>query len=130
MEFTVESLKKAGGFAGGLVKREVEWEFNGEIVKADVWIRPMSYHTAVKDILAINEGVDLTANRLAMCVCHEDGSPVFQVSDITGLDKDGKPIMVKEKGKMVERGPLNKDISDALMTHVSEVSGLVKMRQP
>lgn len=129
MQLTVESLKKSGGFAGGPVKREVEWVNNGETVKAEVWIRPMSYHTAVKDISSYQSGADIIAHRLALCICHEDGSPVFQVSDITGYDDEGKPIKVKENGKMVERGPLNKELSDALMVLVSEVSGLGKTKK-
>lgn len=129
MQLTVDSLKKSGGFAGGPVKREVEWVNNGETVKAEVWIRPMSYHTAVKDISSYQSGSDIIAHRLALCICHEDGSPVFQVSDITGYDDEGKPIKVKENGKMVERGPLNKELSDALMVLVSEVSGLGKTKK-
>lgn len=126
MQLTVDSLNKSGGFAGGPVKKEVEWEHNGEMVKADVWIRPMSYHTAVKDISAYQSGADIIAHRLALCVCHEDGSPVFQYSDITGYKEDDTLVMVKEAGGMVERGPLNKQLADALMVLVSEVSGLGK----
>lgn len=129
MQLTVDILKKSGGFAGGPVKREVEWVNNGETVKAEVWIRPMSYHTAVKDISSYKSGADIIAHRLALCILHEDGSPVFQVSDITGYDDEGKPIKVKENGKMVERGPLNKELSDALMVLVSEVSGLGKTKK-
>lgn len=128
MQLTVDSLNKAGGFTGGPVKKQVEWEFNGEMVKADVWIRPMSYHTAVKDISAYRTGSDIIAQRLAMCVCHKDGSPVFLVSDITGYNDDGTPVMVKDGDKDVERGPLSVSLSDALMALVSEVSGLGKTK--
>jgi len=126
MDLTLDNLSKTGGFTGGPVKREVEWQFDGETVKADVWIRPMSYHTAVKDVAAYNAGSDLVAHRLALCICHEDGSPVFLSSDITGIDDEGVPIMIKVDGKDVERGPLNKEMADALMGLVGEVSGLGK----
>ena len=129
MQLTIDSIKNAGGFSGAPVKREIEWSFEGETVRADVWVRPMSYHTAVTDVATYQSGGDIVACRLAACVCHEDGSPVFQVSDITGINEEGEPIMVKnEDGKKVERGPLNKELSDALMTLVSEVSGLGKTK--
>lgn len=142
MQLTVDYLSKAGGFTGGPVKRQVTYHgvINPEAVEkgeppefgdvvADVWIRPMSYHTAVKDVSAYQSGADIVAHRLAACVCHEDGSPVFQVSDITGVNDDGEPVMVKgPDGNLIERGPLNKTISDALMTLVSEVSGLGKTK--
>lgn len=127
MELTLDVLKDQGGFTGGPVEREVEWIHNGEEVKATVWIRPMSYRTAVKDLTAISKGADVVAHRIAMCVCHSDGSPVFQVSDITGLDENGFPVKVKDAdGNEVERGPLNRELADALMLLVSEVSGLGK----
>lgn len=130
MDFTLDVLREQGGFTGGPVKREVEWIHNGEKVNATVWIRPMSYRTAVKDLTAISKGGDVVAHRLAMCVCHEDGSPVFQVSDITGLDENGFPVKVKDDaGKEVERGPLNRELADALMLLVSEVSELGKTRK-
>lgn len=130
MQLTVENLRTAGGFTGGPVKRTVSWEFNGETVEAEVWVRPMSYQTAVKDIAAYRNGGDVIAYRIAACICHEDGSPVFQLSDITGFNEDGTPVMVKQDGEEVERGPLNKDLADALMMVVSEVSGLGKQKKP
>lgn len=127
MDLTLDVLKKQGGFAGGPVKREVEWIHEGEKVSATVWIRPMSYRTAVKDLTAVAKGGDVVAYRLALCVCHEDGAPIFDVSDITGLDENGLPVMVKDdEGNEVERGPLNRELADALMLLVSEVSGLGK----
>lgn len=129
MELTLDALKSAGGFAGGLVKKKVEWHHEGEPVTFDVWIRPMSYHTAVGDIAAVKSNGDIIAHRLAASVCHEDGSPVFLVSDITGINADGTPIMTKDAdGKPVERGPLNRELADALMVLVSEVSGLGKRK--
>lgn len=121
---SVESLKKTGGFTGGAVKREVVWEIDGEEFNAGVYIRPMSYHTATSDVAAMSGGGDVIAGRLSRCVCDEDGAPVFQVSDITGLDSDGMPIAVDGK----EQGPLNASLASALMVLVGEVSGLGKTK--
>ncbi|MCK5444683.1 MAG: phage tail assembly chaperone family protein, TAC [Rhodospirillaceae bacterium] len=141
MKLTVANLRKQGGFTGGPVKRTVEWthvefdeetgeEVKRETVSADVWVRPMSYHTAVEDVRVVREGVEaLTTHRLMLCVCHDDGSPVFQESDITGYDEEGKPIMVKRGGKLKEQGALNSELSNALMMLVYEVSGLGKARK-
>lgn len=128
MQLTVESIRSSG-FTGGPVKREVVWTVDGEEVKADVWIRRMSYHTAKTDFLSLAGVGDGVAQRIAACVCHEDGSPVFQVSDITGVNENGEPIMTKdENGEMVERGALNSSLSSALMLLISEVSGLGKTK--
>lgn len=126
MQLTLESLREKSGFSGGLVKRQVEWEHEGETVKADVYIRPMSYHTAVADIASLRDGVDVVAQRIATCVCHSDGSPVFRVSDITGVNPDGTPVMVKRGNKMEEQGALSKSLADSLILLVGEVSGLGK----
>lgn len=131
MKLTLETITKSGGFVGGIVKRDVEWEQDGEVVKAETYVRPMSYHTAVQDLRSVEKNIDLTAQRIAMCICHEDGSPVFQISDITGIDAEGKPIKVKgEDGKLAERGPLNRNLTNALLALIGEVSGLGKKRAP
>lgn len=126
MQLTIDALSKKGGFVGAPVKKQVEWVKDGETFKFDVYVRPMNYHTAVKDVENMRSGADIVASRIAYCICHEDGSPVFRVSDITGIDEEGNPIMVKEKGKLVERGPLCKALTDSLLVLISEVSGLGK----
>jgi len=128
MKLTLESLREIGAFTGGPVRRDVEWIQNGEKVSAEVYIRPMSYHTAVKDIATAGGGGDILAQRIASCVCHEDGSPAFRVSDITGIDAEGKPIMIEVKGVLMERGAFNKSLSDALIFLIGEVSGLGKKK--
>ena len=84
MKLTLDTIQQVGGFTGGPVKREVTWTAQGEEVSADVWIRPMSYHTAVKDAQAMQNGEDMLAHRLVQCVCNEDGSPLFRLEDVTG----------------------------------------------
>lgn len=126
MELNVEMLGSVGGFIGGPVKKQVSWESGGEENTADVYIRPMSYHTAASDSRALKEGGNILAIRIAEHVCHQDGSPVFRVEDITGINKDGSPVMIKQGRKKVERGPLCKSLSDALIMLITEVSGLGK----
>lgn len=127
MQLTLDAVNKKGGFVGGPVKRVVEWTHEGEKVEAEVWVRPMSYHTAMADVQAWQEGKDIKAARIAGCICHEDGSPVFRVCDITGIDDDGNPVMYKnEEGKKVPRGCLSAELTNNLFNLISEVSGLGK----
>lgn len=129
MKLTIDALRQVGAFTGGPVRREVEWVQDGELIKAELYVRPMSYQTAVRDITSAHGGVDIVAQRIAGCVCHEDGSPVFLVSDITGIGADGNPIMIDVDGEKVERGPINKNLAEALIYLVGEVSGLGKKKR-
>lgn len=130
MKLTLETLRHVGAFTGGVVRREIEWLQNGEMVRAEVWVRPLSYQTATADINSMRAGDGPWPRRVALCICHEDGSPVFQLSDITGIGDDGKPVMtVTDDGKEVEQGGLNQSLFDALMLLIVEVSNLGKMRQ-
>ncbi len=128
MQLSIESLKAAGGFSGGLVKKTVAITTDsGEVVEFDTWIRPLSYYETVKRMDAQKNGDDILATRIANSICHEDGTPVFAYEDITGYDKDGKVLMVPdENGDMVERGGLATDVIEALSGAISEVSGLGK----
>ena len=126
MQLTLDSLEKAGAFAGGLEKREITWASKGKEHKFEVYVRPMSYHTAVNDIAAIRDGGDIVAARLAGGICDSDGKSVFTVADITGLNDDGTPVMIERNGKLVERGGIARDLANELMTVLGEVSGLGK----
>jgi len=128
MQLTLDTLEKVGAFAGGLEKREISWENNGKVHKFEVYVRPMSYHTAVKDIAAMRDGGDIVAVRLANGICNSDGGPVFTVADITGLNADGSPVMVERDGELVERGGIARDLANELMTVLGEVSGLGKIQ--
>jgi len=131
MQLTVDLIKKSGGFSGGLVKKTVKWSNEGEDFEADVFVRPMSYQTSVGDAEAIRAGDDFLANRIAKHICDAEGFPVFQLSDITGFDKEGSPIMTtNEAGEEEERGALNKGLADALIEIIHEVSGVGKTRPP
>lgn len=117
-------LKKSGIYTGPPVKREIEWEKDGETLKFDVYVRRLSYQTALTDIRSTTGNGDPAAARIAHCICDEHGKPVFSVSDITGINDDGTPIMEGD----VERGALDSDLTLALLTVIGEVNGLGKQR--
>lgn len=132
MQLSMDALSKNGGFAGGPVKRRVEWYDHNtkERVNADIWVRPLSFYTVMQDAES-DAKQSLVARRIAASICDEDGAPIFRVADITGINDDGTPIMVKdENGKKVERGPLNKELTDNLLAAIAEVSGLGKTETP
>lgn len=131
MLLTTDTISKLGGYTGGPVKRTVKWKHNGEDFEAEVWVRAMSYHTAVNDLAGLGESRGLVvARRLSACLCDEEGTPLFQVSDITGVKDDGTPVMAKdpESGEMVERGPICTGLTNALLEVIGEVSGLGKKK--
>lgn len=130
MHLSVETISRLGGYTGGPVKKTVKWNQDGEDLEADVHVRPMSYHTAIGDAANAGEPREMVvARRLSVCLCAEDGAPLFRLSDITGLDDDGQPVMVKnDQGKRVERGAMNVNLTTALLALVGEVSGLGKQK--
>ena len=126
MRLDVEALSKAGGFSGAPVKREIEW---GEYV-FDVYVRRLSYHSAVSDFKAVAANGDIAAARIASCIVNEEGDPIFKVSDITGVEEDGSPVMTTdEDGNKVERGALAADLATELLVAISEVNGLGKLKK-
>lgn len=113
MELSIESLQDQGAFTGPPVKREVTWHQSGEEKKATVYVRPLSYHSATSDIATLKAEKSAAAGRIASCICKSDGTPVFTVADITG---EADP----------QRGPLNGNLTMALLGLIGEVSGLGK----
>lgn len=116
MELTLESLRDLGGFTGAPVEREIKWVSGGEERVATVYVRPMSYLTAVADAYAVTFKGDVGAGRIAASICDKDGNPVFTPGDITG---EANP----------ERGPLNESLSLALFGAISEVNSLGKSKK-
>lgn len=108
MDLSIDSLKKAGAFTGAPVKREVKWEQGGEEHTATVYVRPLSYSTAVA-----NFSKDATAARIAASIVNDKGEPVFTPGDITG-EADH------------ERGPLCESLTMELLRVIGEVSGFGK----
>lgn len=125
MKLTVDGLRENGGFTGAPVKREVEWTVSGNTYKADVYVRKLSYSTAISDASAVIGGGDFAAARIAHCIVDEKGEPIFKVSDITGINEDGSPVL-DESGE--PRGQLNDSLGTALLVIISEVNGLGKTK--
>lgn len=115
MSLSLDSLKELGAFTGAPVRREVTWECRGEEHTATVFVRPLSYRSAVSDIQAFSGQTDGPAARIAHSICDEAGKPVFTVADITG---DADP----------ERGPLDGNLTMALLAVIAQVNGLGKQK--
>lgn len=123
MNLDLESLYKSGGFAGAPVEREVTFKVGGEEITGKVYVRKMSYQSAVGDLKSLNNEDEIAAARIATCIVDEKGSPLYQVSDVTGYYPDGSPVL-DEKGK--PRGGMVESLLLALWTVIREVNGLGK----
>lgn len=113
MKLTLENLKKNGAFTGRPVEKEITWKRGDDEFSATVFIRPMGYHAATSDVLAIGGKIDGVAGRIAASVCDEEGKPVFTVADITG---EADP----------SRGSLDGNLTIALLVAIQEVNDLGK----
>lgn len=113
MELNIESLSSAGAFTGPPVKKEITWEQEGETLTATVHIRKLSYHSVAGDIKAATSGQDVIAARIAQCLCDAKGKAIFTAEDVTG---EADP----------QRGPLNGNLTMALLAAIGEVNGLGK----
>lgn len=123
----IDVLKEEGAFTGAPVEKEIKWEMNGQEYTATVYIRRLSYSSAVSDIMALRNNGDAVAGRIASCILGPDGKPVFTPGQITGFNPDGTPIKVTDvDGKEVERGPLNAELTLALLQAIGEVNSLGK----
>ncbi|MDL2200664.1 phage tail assembly chaperone family protein, TAC [Halopseudomonas aestusnigri] len=152
MNLNLETLKQTGAFTGAPVEREITWKQGAEEFTATVFVRPLSYHSAVSDVAALAGERDGMAGRIAACICDEQGKPVFTAEDITDgpvvLGEDGKPLYKDEpvldqsgepklssSGKPVVNrvplrtgGALNGNLTMALLTVIAEVSGWGKLQ--
>jgi hypothetical protein len=108
MILSLDALKEMGAFTGAPVEKEITWKKGDKDLTATVFIRPLSYHSAVSDIRSINGG-DPTAGRIAACVCDEHGKVVFTPEDVTG---EADP----------DRGPLDGPLTMALLKAIYEVN--------
>lgn len=113
MSLSIDSLKQMGAFTGAPVEREITWQQNGEELTATVFVRPLSYHSAVSDIASRGGAIDAVAGRIASSIVDASGKPIFTIADITG---EADP----------DRGPLSRELSLALLEAIGEVSGLGK----
>lgn len=113
MKLTLETLKQAGAFTGAPVEREITWKQGEDELTATVYVRPLSYLSARADLAALTGKSDGVAGRIAACICDQEGKPVFTPDDITG---EADP----------ERGPLDGNLTMALLSVIGEVNGLGK----
>lgn len=113
MKLTIESLSQVGAFTGRPVEREITWKIGDTEHTATVYVRPLSYQSAVQDLRAITGKTDGVAGRIASSICDEEGKPVFTVADITG---DADP----------DRGAIDGNLTMALLTVIGEVNGAGK----
>ena len=113
MNLTIESLRAIGAFTGAPVEREITWESGGEAYTATIFVRRLSYKSAIGDIEAARDKADPIAARIAASICDSAGKPVFGPGDITG---DADP----------DRGPLDAALTWALLAAITEVNALGK----
>jgi spore maturation protein SpmB len=115
MKLDIESLKQVGAFTGRPVEREITWKIGDNEYTATVYVRPLSYQTAIQDLKSLTGKSDGIAGRIAASICNETGKPVFTVADITG---DADP----------DRGALDGNLTMALLTVIGEVNGAGKQK--
>lgn len=115
MNLTLESLKEMGAFTGAPVEKEITWKQGDNELTATVYVRRLSYKSAVSDLQAMKNNSDAVAGRIAASICDEKGKPVFSPEDITG---EADP----------DRGPLDGNLTMALLAVIGEVNELGKTK--
>lgn len=95
------------------MQKEITWQQGGEERRAVVFVRPLSYHSTVAELLTASSTASAVAGRISACICDATGNPIFTVADITG---EADP----------ERGPLSGELTVALLAGIAEVNGLGK----
>ena len=50
MHLSIDSLKEAGAFTGAPIEKEITWKQGDKELTATVYVRPLSYSTAVSDL--------------------------------------------------------------------------------
>lgn len=113
MILSIDSLTEMGAFTGAPVEREIKWRQGETELTATVFVRPLSYKSAVADLNSINQKADPLAGRIAASIVDAKGQPVFTPADITG---DADP----------ERGALDGNLTIALLAVIAEVNHLGK----
>ncbi len=103
---------KKSAFVGKPVLKTVEYLLDGELCEFNVYIRKLSYQSAVNDGQSFGANRDkFVAGRIAACVLDEDGHPVFEsIDQIMGL------------GAFEDAGPISDDLTCALFAKIEEVN--------
>lgn len=113
MKLNIQTLQDIGAFTGAPIEKEIKWMQGGKEFCATVYVRRLSYHSAVGDLRSAGDKTDPVAARIANSIVDENGQPVFTVADILG---EANP----------ERGPLSGPLSVALLSVITEVNNLGK----
>lgn len=111
MTLSIDTLKGMGAFTGAPVRKQIKWKSNGEEHEAEVNVKPLSYSTAVSDLMSR----DAIASRIASSILDDDMKPVFTLEDITGEADE-------------ERGPLCRALTMELLRVIGEVSDFDKKK--
>lgn len=126
MNLNLETLKQTGAFTGAPVEREITWKQGDEEFTATVYVRPLSYYSAVSDVAALAGKRDGIAGRIAACICDQHGKPVFTAHDITDgpvvLDESGTPVLDDDGVPQRTGGALDGNLTMALLMVITEVS--------
>ncbi|HJZ06340.1 MAG TPA: phage tail assembly chaperone family protein, TAC [Patescibacteria group bacterium] len=125
MELNLNSLQAAGAFTGCPVEKEIKWNKDGKELSATAYVRKLSYKSAVSDVKQF--GKDVIAGRIAACICDKGGIPVFSVEDITGYVVESEKDTEAEKKRkiaIIERGPLDHNLTIALLSAIAEVNSI------
>lgn len=125
MKLNIQSLQSMGAFTGRPIEKTIEWSQGGQLVTAQVFIRPLGFQAAVSDVLASTGKVDGIAGRIAASICDEEGNPVFTVLDITSGPLD--PEELKKNPESTKRlGALDGKLTVALLAAIHQVNDMGK----
>lgn len=115
MKLTLDSLKEVGAFTGAPVEKEITWKQGDDEFTATVYVRRMSYNSAIEDMKALASKTEVAAGRIASCICDENGKAVFTADDVA----EG-PIVNAETGERA--GPLCSELTWELLSVIAEVN--------
>lgn len=121
MKLTLDSLKEVGAFTGAPVEKEITWKQGDDELTAVVYVRRLSYNSALEDLKALSKKTEAAAGRIASCICDEFGKPVFTTEDIS----EG-PVINEETGERA--GPLCSELTWALLSVIAEVNSPGKLK--
>lgn len=116
MKLNLQTLAEHGGTAGKPVEKQITvHDAQGQEVTFTVYVRPMSFRTALSDIDRYGNKADAVAGRIASSICDENGQDVFTPEDVTG-----------ESDRV--QGPLTHEMTMALLNVIGEVNGMGKTK--
>ncbi|UAL42119.1 phage tail assembly chaperone family protein, TAC [Shewanella inventionis] len=110
MQLSVASLIQSGSYSPAKPEqREITWlNDKGESVSANVYVRKKSFATANLEAKHFHAGIDSITSRIVSSIVDENGTPLFEVDDITGNDA---------------HGPICDSLGMALWGAINEVNG-------